>query len=488
MKQVILFILLLSVVFSSRVFADVKGEIVEEKGNLTVVKVWGSHYERGYAYGYLMGDEIKELCEGYIMPIFGIYLPQVKSLVVSKDNFNIQDKYIDEAKGIYEGMKDAGYQIKNIDYRDILVANTLLDIIGFVNNMGCSSLLSWGKATAGTDEAGKAIITRHLDWSNEDALVKHQVIVIHIPNEKNEQPWAMIGFAGMMTSLSGINANGVSAFQHVMGDFDEDWTINPPYTPIWFALRDALETYDYNSDGKHNTNDVRSALNDSKNGFADSYIVSSLASSDQEADSLIAMIAEIAPTAPKYVYRNSSYDDDIPGDNIYTANSQIARNDSRNYCERYDAIKKNFGDGTGIDRDESWNRMSSYSNSGKGNLQMMQYSPEDMILRLAVYQDDTPAYKNDYSEYNLAKLFKPYSDVEDENIAQTKSIIYPNPAEEFIYFNLSGKPDITIYDEAGNLILKSSGTYLSVASLTSGVYVAVIDDGRNIKHEVFVKK
>ena len=40
---------------------QINGEIVHQEDNITVIKVWGTHQERGYAYGYLGGERILHL-------------------------------------------------------------------------------------------------------------------------------------------------------------------------------------------------------------------------------------------------------------------------------------------------------------------------------------------------------------------------------------------------------------------------------------------
>ncbi len=87
--------------------------------------------------------------------------------------------------------------------------------------MGCSSLISWGDATIGTDLDGKSVISRQLDWGVNSDLVNNQIICIHLPSEIDEQNWIGIGFAGMFSVLSGFNQD-VGVFQHMMNDYIAD--------------------------------------------------------------------------------------------------------------------------------------------------------------------------------------------------------------------------------------------------------------------------
>jgi hypothetical protein len=152
-------------------------------------------------------------------------------------------------------MDSAGTNQADIDYIDVLVFNSFLDIakllgVTFRNSpMGCSSLMDWGDATSGTDLDGKSVISRHLDWDPASALVSNQIMAIHIPSEADEQPWLLIGFAGHIFALSGLNESGLSAFMNVLSDFYGNAQHNKAYEPIWLTIRKLLESTDFNNDG-----------------------------------------------------------------------------------------------------------------------------------------------------------------------------------------------------------------------------------------------
>lgn len=173
--------------------------------------------------------------------------------------------------------------------------------------------------------------------------------------------------------------------------------------PIWFSLRKALEAEDYNSDGHRDVMDVRSALQDCPNGFADGFIISALARS-HPVDSLVAMVAELAATNPTHTFRSSSYPDSIPGDNLYTANYQIARNNMMHFCSRYNGIRNHIGNGTMISTDTSWNLMRDWSHLSN-NIQFMQYAPEVDLFRLSVRTGTSLPYQIEPVTFSLNDLF-----------------------------------------------------------------------------------
>ncbi|MFO8067492.1 MAG: T9SS type A sorting domain-containing protein [Bacteroidales bacterium] len=474
---------------SSKLFGEeIKGEIISDDNNITIVKVWGTHEERGYATGYLLADKITDLYENFILPEFGSDLDFAKLIIDNPDHFIISQDYINEATAMVEGLKDAGFEDSSIDYRDILVANSFLDLANLnetnlnISN-GCSSLISWGEATEGTELDGKSVITRHMDWNDMDVIIRNQTVVIHIPEETDEQPWLLIGFAGQMSVLSGINSEGLAVMQHMLADEYSSGTLNKAYEPIWFTLRKIIESTDYNNDGVNNAKDIRDAINSNINGYAESYIVAGMSKSNSENDSLIAIISELAPVEPHISNRYSTYPDEIPGDNIYAANFSISRNDALNTCIRYDAIKENISDGNEIDANVSWDLMLNHSSTCAfgvtGNIQFMQYIPEDAILKLAIHQNDgTQACESNSFILSTDSLFDNSSET---NIVYNNHLnefeIYPNPAgnksQISIKDNFIGEKTIMIFSLDGRLIKKEKiqNNKFEIANMQSGLYI-----------------
>ncbi len=472
----------------------VKGVIYADTTNILVVKVWGTHQERGYALGYLTGDKITDIINNYIKPEFGPFYSSARSLVIQGVDLSIPQEYKDEAQSIIEGMDAAGLNTTNLDQTDILVGNTFLDISNLLfkkSGMNCSALMSWNDATAGTDLDGKSVITRHLDWEYSPVINRNHMIVVHFPQETTESKWLLVGFSGMMSILSGFNPD-FSAFQNMMDDFSASGLHNKQYLPIWFALRKAIEAADYNNDGARNVQDVKAALSDCVNGFADGFIVSSLARSNTT-DSLVAMVAELANTAPIHTYRYSDYPDSIPGDNLYTANYQIARNNLMHFCSRYNGIRSHIGDGTQISLDTSWNLMRDYSHLST-NTQFMQFAPELDYLRISVYRDGQPAYMNDPVVFNLDDLFQDPTMGIPEGQPSPGFSCYPNPAIGSLHFTTprTGSYRIEVFDLAGKTVV-FMGNYnctlpLDITSLRPGCYSFRLTGISKVYTGTFMKK
>ncbi len=406
----------------------VQGVILLDSLNLKVVKVSGTHQERGYAYGYLVGSDIHQLMNNYIKPVFGNSYSTAKNLLTAGNDLNIDPRFVTEAQGIIDGMNAAGSNTSGLDANDILLGNCMLDLMGLLGmkaGMGCSSLMSWGDATNGTPLNGKSVISRHLDWQVNANLINNQVMVIHQPSEPNERPWLFIGFAGMMSALSGVNAD-MGVFQHMMDDYTSSAVHNQHFTPIWFAMRDALELNDYNNDGVSDVFDLKASLLNSSNGFAEGYLISALARTQAD-DERTAMVAELTPSAPTHTFRSNSLPDSIPGDNLYTANWQIGRNNALHFCTRYNGIRNHIGNGTLIGLEENWALLRDWSHLSN-NIQFMQFCPEENHLCVSM-RSTSSAYQNDSLEFDTDILLNQAVGIAVMNPEESIHI-HPNPAKE----------------------------------------------------------
>ncbi|MEI7660962.1 MAG: T9SS type A sorting domain-containing protein [Bacteroidota bacterium] len=454
----------------------VHGLIYKDTLGIQVVKIWGTHQERGFALGYLTGAKISDLIKNYIKVQFGAMYSTARSTIIQGNDITIPQIYKDEAQAMVDGMNASGTNPNNYDQTDLLVSNSFLDIEnvwGKCDGPGCSALMSWNTATLGTNLNGKSVVSRHLDWNISPYLYNNNTIIVHFPWESNETKWLLVGFSGMMGVLSGANPD-FGAFQHQLGDITTAGVHNMHYLPIWLAIRNGIESHDYNGDGLRNVQDIRSALDDCQNGFAAGFIVTALAR-NAPVDSLVAMVAELTPVAPTKTFRYNDYPDSIPNDNLYASNYQIKRNNARHYDARYMGIVNHIGNGTNIGTDTNWNLMKSYSVQSI-NLQFMEYSPEMDFLRLSTYRNNLPAYMNAPVEFSLSDLFdNPAVGIAEQHKDKT-IIIYPDPSRESI--NIAGifnsRYKLEIFNLNGQLVkslqAQFPGTAINISSLVPGFY------------------
>ncbi|MBI4648368.1 MAG: T9SS type A sorting domain-containing protein [Bacteroidia bacterium] len=491
LKYVYIFVLILFFIGNSY-SQQVNGEILSNTGNITVVRVWGTHYERGFAYGYLCSQKIESLFEDFILPNYGSLLPIAKAIIGNENYFSIAPIYVEEANAMIDGMASAGIDTTGISYLDIFVVNFMTDLSGFyplknLNIQNCSSLMDWGDATAETDLNGKSVIAHHLDANETDsALVHNQVMVVHIPSEQDEQPWLLTGPAGQMVASQALNNSGLSAFLNTVNGFSAE--NNQAYEPVTLAIRKGLEKLDYNNDGVNNVNDIRDALLSNTNGYASGFIVCSLAPSTAGDDSLIAIVAELTPQQPYIIFRSNNYSDSIDGDNLYAANSMIKRNDAHEYCPRYLNVSNEIHNsyyGQNIGSGDNWNIMKTQSVQSS-NLQFMQFIPEDRLFKISVRDEANPAYTFPPSVFDIDDLFLITGNNELNTNNNPSFSVYPNPVKNELTIDIlnsdNKKQRFEISDLTGRIIYTSfvdKKTTVDMSKLTNGVYLVKLFTARS---------
>ena len=466
---------------------QVNGYIHSDSGNVKVIKVWGTHYERGYAYGYLCANSILSVWNNFVVPNYGIYLPYAETIIDNPNNFFIDTKYISEVQGMLAGIADAGIDTTDISYKNLLIVNFITDIKAFLYKnkeivlQNCSSLINWGDATNGTDLNGKTVISHLLDnhFCYDTAIAHNQHIVVHFPSEADEQPWLLTGTAGQIVGCQGVNNAGLSVFLNTVGGYTA--IANKSYEPIGITMRKALEVNDYNNDGIHNVNDFKDAVLSNNNGYAGGFIVTSAAPSTAGNDDLIAIVAELAPQQPYITFRNNNDSDLINGDNLYAANGFIKRNNQFSFCSRYINVSNSVNydyNSVNIGSEDNWNIMKTESNQGP-NLQFIQVIPENRILKFSVY-DNNSAYELSPYIYNLDDLFL-LGNINELNYNKNEIFIYPNPVINNSFTIKSANSEILniyeIFDINGKLVFSSTfknKTTIDVSGFSKGFYIVKV--------------
>ena len=229
MKKIIVLLGLVLLISPAAVHAQtgqVKGELTYIKGK-PVLRVWGTHYEMGYAHGYLLAPEIVAMLEDYML---GRLLDK-RNYWRTRNLLNwytrIPQAYRREIQGLYDGMVGAigkeGLYSETIDDHfkpvDLLAFNMIPEIFrlyfnaqGFFSNPPelCSSISGWGEGTAD----GNLIFARNLDFGEPGDLLEASTLIIayqHRESRTREKSWVSIAWPGYLGCLTGMNENGAGA-------------------------------------------------------------------------------------------------------------------------------------------------------------------------------------------------------------------------------------------------------------------------------------
>jgi len=441
MKKIILFLIFLfsiSTILSAQI---VNGDTLTVEGK-KILKIWGTHQERGYAYGFLMGDEIKEIAEdyiiGYVFNNSSFLYENFRSYVLA--HYEIEEKYHTEMEAMVSGIIDSGVDIyssvldRELDAFDILCANCIVDMSGM--NMfnpditfGCSSLSSWGESTiVDPNLFGSLIITRNMDWTPHQSLLDNHLLVVNFPSEEDEVPWFSFTFPGMIGVLSGINQNGIAALMN-MGNIDTA-NYEENLHPIFLSIRNGIEMNDYDNNSINDQFDVYQAIED------ELHLSGSIIHCVNEESGIVVECNNVSGT----VYRDDTDNTVIPVNNL-AATNHFRELYAPVYCYRYDNISDSLNADPNISVERSWNLLSGAAGVTT-NLHTIQFAPTLNLIKWSTAKPGYPAHTLPPTLFDLEELFTPVTAVNPEiNSEELVLHSYPNPftSETTIFFQFSSE-------------------------------------------------
>ncbi len=422
-----------------------------------ILKVWGSHYDRGYAHGYLLGEQIREIAVDYFIGAFLLYSSVTYNYCRNyfDEHFLIEDRYFTEAQGMIDGMTDSEVNMyveeidKNLEPEDVLMANSLVDLYNlyFINSslqFGCSSLSAWGESTIDDPELnGNLVISRNMDWSASDILIDNHLLIVNLPTEENEISWVSFSFAGMIGALSGINSSGTAAFMN-MGNVN---TTGDTYNlhPIFLSVRNGLEHYDYNNDGEQDEQDVVIAVTE-KN-----HLTGSIVHAVHDPDAVIIETNNSMGSAVRSAADNTV----IPAFNLVATNHFRALYNPT-YCYRYNAFADSLNYSIQQSISRNWN-IAAGAGGVPSNLQSMQFVPSTDLIKWFTADHSTPAYQMEPAVFDLVDLLTVDTSAGISVIKEPEILKSgPNPFKNgtMLSFNIKGnvKADLCIYNIKGQKI------------------------------------
>ena len=273
-------------------FADqpVNGALTEI-GGVTVLNLWGDHYEMGYAHGYLLGHRVPALFEEFFVKLTNVtFLGYERYRRHYLEYWAVPDWYKEEVRGLFDGARDAGVDLyvpslgRDLDEIDIQCIEGFSDV---TSAAWCTSMIAWGPATIDDPILqGKAAITRTADWfaypwRDQNFFAKQTIILARTPDQGHAT--LSVSFPGHMACLSCMNDTGVSLMRLTsnhntperLADFSQK------FIPLNIAMREALESEDPNGDGAYTVDDPAYVLENTPRSTAYNIMT---AGPDPEAD------------------------------------------------------------------------------------------------------------------------------------------------------------------------------------------------------------
>ncbi|MCB5262794.1 MAG: T9SS type A sorting domain-containing protein [Candidatus Cloacimonetes bacterium] len=479
MKKIL--IIALIIWLSGNALLAVNGRI-DDLGDRYLLHVWGTHYERGQAMGYLMGEQIMAVFREYFFASAMSNSPAIYNsyLQYYQNHFVVDARYLQEVQGIITGMQESGTDMyhqglgRDLNVSDLLFVNAVVDLA--TGQIACSSLSSWGNATlSDPDLQGKLQITRLLDWTRSQTLINNSVLTVHHPSEVDEMPWLSFGYPGLIGALSAINEAQAAVFLNVGNahpNVDDD-----ELSTVLLDLRSGIERRDFNGDGLYSTEDVFSAL------FTGNHLSGSIIHNVQEwPDSSRAYIVETNNTGT--VRRGQAENSGIAGDNLAATNHFRLLTDAA-YCGRYARIADSLAVSDKVDMPRQWQIMKG-AGGVSSNLMMIQYIPSQNALLWANATPYYAAYTQEPQYFALDELFtQPTHNLDDTHIQTPELALYPNPLTQDAVLKDSSCAQlkrVRIYNLRGQLLYDEA--YLpSAKSLgSSGIYYVHSEDIKGSKY------
>ncbi len=432
MKKLMLVIILAAAGLFSQGNPIVGGDTTRIDGKL-VMYLMSDHQGNGFYYGSLVGDRVMNILENYVINhAFGGAVNYQAARQVFDAYFVVDDKYIEIAQGMIQGMESAGISTysptlgENITYKDVLIANAIPDFTAFGNLMkidgpGCSNLTSWNEATLNDpDLAGETVISRNLDWENNSYLIENPLIIVWGATDGNSQSIVTFGYPGMMGALSGINESGIATFQN-MGNFTMTASGNNFY-PVNLAQRDGLEAQDFNGDGVCSPRDISDAVRE--HAVAGSYIVHTAGPVALDIPAEILEIHNQFGDTIRTVENNlTNFGDNLVATNHFRLLKSPA------YCNRYNRISDSLVASNQMNILRNWQVLTTagvYT-----NLQTIQFTPWNNILRFSFAEPGIPAYQIEPTQVDAGTLFQLVG-ISEKQPAASMINIFPNPCSTHV--------------------------------------------------------
>ncbi len=220
-------------------------ELDDNNKGYTVIRVWGSNYEMGYAQAELLGD--------YMVQAFN----ETKDYL--GDDYNPTRLIIADAVWMPPGIEDeidgmvdclaVTHPSESIDELDVKVCNTLGDWA----YAGCRSHTCWGRYVTAPI---KTLSTRRLDFTIPYSAACHHVLCARDPDDGSPR-WVNLAWPGYVLTATGLNEFGTLVSSHDYQSTNTDFS--PGRMPRMVAFRYAM-TFAINPDVSTHLNDTFAEL------------------------------------------------------------------------------------------------------------------------------------------------------------------------------------------------------------------------------------
>jgi len=219
---------------------------------LPVLQLKGTLEERGYAHGYLLGKQILDFFEFYVVEDSWRSAKNYKDIFVPflETHFNLPPAYKKESQSLIQGMKDSGIDMKveslerEFNQTDLLAINAYIErraAFPVSSPSSCTQFAFWGDFTQDSNLNRGLIAARNMDGECDvrKVTVSHFLIYAVDPSEPGHKRWVSFMWPGFIGTISGINEDGLYSMENAGGTGPGPVVKN--ITPCSWVQRDILE-------------------------------------------------------------------------------------------------------------------------------------------------------------------------------------------------------------------------------------------------------
>jgi hypothetical protein len=191
---------------------SVNGTLTEIQG-IPLLTLWGTHYEQGFAHGYLVAPEMIERLDMELSRDPGVVDFLENVMLPNLHIYTVPDEYMQEIEGFLAGMEaragDSVYVAglgRYITFNDV-IASTCIDNIQHLVGTNCTSFSAWDTVTAD----GGTITGRNYDQPDDESHIgRYMLIVRKSPPGSGFLPWVSVNLPGALSCETGMNSEGVT--------------------------------------------------------------------------------------------------------------------------------------------------------------------------------------------------------------------------------------------------------------------------------------
>lgn len=205
----------------------VDGGWLEQRDNITILHVSGSHYEMGYQHGYLLKDKVQENIRAFLHYAQEyLSISELLQLWAISEPF-VPPQYIQEIQGIADGAE--------ISFSEIIASIMAVEY----SDHGCYGIAAWGPATSD----GVLYHARSFDLPSNiqdpvSGRFAHENAILVVRNPEDGSASLSPSIAGSFHTGGGMNIHGVSLGIQICWSKDQTFAGNPYH----FRVQEVLDT------------------------------------------------------------------------------------------------------------------------------------------------------------------------------------------------------------------------------------------------------